>query len=675
MTLTWKIFIGNAAVVTAVLGITLLLTDRSATRAANAAIDRSLGATREQVTAVLAARDSSLARSAEVFVQNPQFRALVQQKKQESVPDQAVEAAHQIGAYYVQITDDQGMRMARSDDPAAPAVSLAESPLFGGALEGRRTSGVAQGSRDGKGILLQAVAVPIDATSPGTVVGAFMATRLIGDSLAREIKNASQSDVEVVFFSLDTANVPHVVGSTLPRGPALDGALTKRSDQLKMATGMAGAAASDSAASQVREEFAIGDTTYVGKGGTLKSAGGSVLGGYLAMRSRDAELAGFAALRRTILLGGAIGLLIAMGLSYVTAHQTTRPIGALVAATKRATEGDYNAEIPGTGKDEIGILAGAFRGLLTDLREKQALVELLSAGGGATVPIAFTPTMKIAAGGAGVIEPGQLFVKRYMVKEVLGVGGMGVVFKALDQELNEFVAIKTLKQDMLNKDPSALDRFRSEIRLARKISHRNVVRTHDIGEAEGVYYITMEYVEGKSLKELIRVRGRLPVQATLTIGKQLCRGLEVAHQEGIIHRDIKPQNLAVDPNGVLKIMDFGIARLAQRTEGHTQQGMVVGTPEYMAPEQLMGDNVDARVDVYAAGVVLYECLIGQPPIVADNVLTLITRKLETIPDSPHAVQADVPQALSDLVMRAMARDANERPQTAAEFAERLAELG
>ena len=674
MTLTWKIFIGNAAVVTAVLGITLLLTDRSANRAANAAIDRSLGATREQVTAVLAARDSSLARSAEVFVQNPRFRSLVQGKQQESMHDQASEAAGVIGAYYVQITDDQGMRMARSDDAAAPPVSLAESPLFGGALEGKRTSGVAQGTKDGKGILLQAVAIPIRADTI-KVVGALMATRLVGDSLAREIKRASQSDVEVVFFSLDTANVPHVVGSTLPLGPALDSALAKRGAQLKKATGMAGDAAGDSAASQAREEFSIGDTTYVGKGGTLKSAGGSNLGGYLAMRSRDAELAGFAALRRTILLGGAIGLLIAMGLSYVTAHQTTRPVGALVAATKRATEGDYNAEIPGTGKDEIGILAGAFRGLLMDLREKQALVELLSSGGTPTVPIAFTPTMKIASGAAGVIEPGQLFVKRYMVKEVLGVGGMGVVFKALDQELNEMVAIKTLKQDMLNQDPTALDRFRSEIRLARKISHRNVVRTHDIGEAAGVYYITMEYVEGKSLKELIRARGRLPVAASITIGKQLCRGLEVAHQEGIIHRDIKPQNLAVDPNGVLKIMDFGIARLAQRTEGHTQQGMVVGTPEYMAPEQLMGDDVDARVDVYAAGVVLYECLTGQPPIVADNVLTLITRKLETMPESPHALQADIPQALSDLVMRAMARDANERPQSAADFAERLAELG
>src|SRR3989337_2513457 len=140
---------------------------------------------------------------------------------------------------------------------------------------------------------------------------------------------------------------------------------------------------------------------------------------------------------------------------------------------------------------------------------------------------------------------------------------MGMVFKAVDAELGEVIAIKALKQELLGEDPTALERFKSEIRLARRISHRNVVRTHDLGEFSGVYFITMEYVEGTSLKQLIRERGRLPLAVTLTVGKQLCRALEVAHEQGVIHRDIKPQNMVVEADGVLKVMDFGIARLAK----------------------------------------------------------------------------------------------------------------
>jgi eukaryotic-like serine/threonine-protein kinase len=198
-----------------------------------------------------------------------------------------------------------------------------------------------------------------------------------------------------------------------------------------------------------------------------------------------------------------------------------------------------------------------------------------------------------------------------------------------------------------------------------------VVRTHDLGEVNGVYFISMEYVEGKSLKELIRARGRLSAAATLTIGKQLLRALEVAHEQGVIHRDIKPQNVVVTPDGVLKVMDFGIARLANRTQGVTQAGMVVGTPEYMAPEQLLGDDVDVRADLYAAGVLLYECLTGNTPFKADSPITLITKVLEERPRSPREVTPEVPASLSDLVMRALDKDRAQRPQTATQFHDAL----
>jgi serine/threonine-protein kinase len=275
----------------------------------------------------------------------------------------------------------------------------------------------------------------------------------------------------------------------------------------------------------------------------------------------------------------------------------------------------------------------------------------------------------------GGVAPGMTFANRYEVKELLGAGGMGLVFRAMDTELGEVIALKTLKKEMLDQDPNALERFKSEIRLARRISHRNVVRTHDLGEHSGSYFITMEYVEGRSLKELIRERGRLPVPVTLTVGKQLCRALEVAHAAGVIHRDIKPQNMVVQSDGVLKVMDFGIARLASGHGSMTHAGMIVGTPEYMSPEQLMGDELDGRADIYAVGCVLYECLVGNTPITADTPITIIAKVMEETPRAPHTAYADIPVALSELVMACLAKKAADRPASALEVHDRLEALG
>jgi serine/threonine-protein kinase len=178
-------------------------------------------------------------------------------------------------------------------------------------------------------------------------------------------------------------------------------------------------------------------------------------------------------------------------------------------------------------------------------------------------------------------------------------------------------------------------------------------------------------VEGQSLKHLIQSRGHLPINVACTVGKQLCRALEVAHEQGVIHRDIKPQNLIVDPSGTLKVMDFGIARLAARTDGVTQKGMAIGTPEYMAPEQLLGDNVDFRADLYATGCVLFECLTGRPPFVADSPVTLVAKQLEETPPSPSSLNSEVPEALAELVLRTLNKDAGQRPQSATELHEAL----
>jgi len=253
---------------------------------------------------------------------------------------------------------------------------------------------------------------------------------------------------------------------------------------------------------------------------------------------------------------------------------------------------------------------------------------------------------------------------------------MGVVYRALDRELQEPVAIKTLKPEaMLN--ASALERFKQEIRLARKIAHRNVVRTYDLGELNGIYYLTMEYVEGTSLKSLIQNRGKLPLTVTLTVGKQLCRALEVAHQEGIIHRDIKPQNMVVEPSGFLKVMDFGIARLVNppKGKGLTEAGTSIGTPDYMSPEQLSGAELDARSDLYSAGVVLFECVTGTLPYEADTSWALVAKHIEEPVPDPRTRNAEVPEPLARVILKAMAKEPQQRYRTAGELYDALALIG
>ncbi len=671
LSLTSKIFLATAAIVAAVLGATLVLTGISANRAAERAVNKALATTQEQVRTQLAERAKTLQGNAQTFVGASTFFSLIQTaiktKQYGDVLDQAMEGADRTGAKWVQITDADGVRIAKSDEPLAPQDSLGGSALIGKVLQdGLPISGYGNPTDTS---LIQAVSVPIIGPG-GTPIGVLMAVLPVDSTFATNVRNASGGETDIAVYALDQAGKPHLAGSSLGR-----------SDALTTLIGKLSATAADSTNKLTAEEN-VGGRHYVASASALLAASGRPVGGVVVLRDRDREFAAFNRLRLILLFSGGVGLLIAGLLSFGIARQITRPVGELVVATRRAAQGDYSADIEVTATGEIGTLADAFRAMLNDLRDKQALVEFLGGntpGEARTVrmsqvisAIGETAVMQLQEGG---ITPGSRFAQRYEVKEVLGVGGMGMVFKAVDSELGELIAIKTLKQDILTSDTSALERFKSEIRLARKISHRNVVRTHDLGEFSGVYYITMEYVEGKSLKELVRSRGRLPIPVALGVAKQLCRALEVAHEQGVIHRDIKPQNMVVEPDGTLKVMDFGIARLANRQTGVTQAGMVVGTPEYMAPEQLMGDDIDARADIYAAGCVIYECLTGSPPITADNQISLIAKLLEETPIPPRVVNPEVSQPLSDLVMRVLSKKAADRPQTATELHDLIAAIG
>ena len=233
-----------------------------------------------------------------------------------------------------------------------------------------------------------------------------------------------------------------------------------------------------------------------------------------------------------------------------------------------------------------------------------------------------------------------------------------MVYKATDSQLDETVAIKTLPGDVMTRSPEDLERFKREIRLARKITHRNVLRTYDYGEAEGVYFISMEFVRGYTLAELLDEAPdrRMPSRASVGIGRQICRGLQAAHEQGIIHRDIKPQNVLIDAKGEVKLMDFGIARMAESAEAMTQAGLIVGTPHYMSPEQVQGKALDARSDVYSMGVMIYEMLVGRRPFDAPSLTAVLTAHITEKPRPPIELRAEIGREINSIVMRCLEKD-------------------
>jgi len=292
--------------------------------------------------------------------------------------------------------------------------------------------------------------------------------------------------------------------------------------------------------------------------------------------------------------------------------------------------------------------------------------------GGTTSSMA---TMRMEATQAAATAPaasitelasGALFANRYRIEQILGRGGMGIVYKATDTQLDEQVAIKTLPGDVMTRSPEELERFKREIRLARKITHRNVLRTYDYGEAEGVYFISMECVRGYTLAELLSEAPdhRLAPRVALGIARQICRGLQAAHEQGIIHRDIKPQNVLIDHKGEVKLMDFGIARMAEAKEGMTQAGLIVGTPHYMSPEQVQGKQLDPRSDVYSMGVLIYEMLVGAKPFSAPSLTAVLAAHLAETPKPPIEQRPEIGREVNSIVVRCLAKNPKDRYQDA-----------
>lgn len=644
LSLNLKFFLLTAFIILLLVVVTILFSSRRATALAHEAIRSDLKQTLSVFETFQNDRYEKLKIANKIIAQNPHIQAYIQEADSNSILDLARDTEESIKSDFIMVTDVDGVILARTDRPGASGQNVSQVPLIAGALEGEEVSGLILENES----LYHAIALPV---VTGDVITAALAVGYsINNPLVLQIKELTHS--EAAFF--------------VERGELSLIASTITGEREDLTSAVFKAAKPDEPF-----EFQLGPEKYVGVFRPLTNMDGKTLGRFAAFRSLDRELFAFRQFQKNVLIVGLGIMVLAFLLSFFGSRRITGPLRNLTTAVNEVKEGNYDVPIEATTRDEVGVLAESFKKLLAQLKEKQQLVEYLSQQPTVTTNAATIPTPQATRAGqtAGSqtsaslasISPGSIIANRYEVQSVLGAGGMGVVLKALDRQLDEVVALKLLKGEVFEQDPVALDRFKQELKLARRITHRNVVRTYDYSELDHYYVISMEYVKGITLKHLIRQRGMLPVRIGLQIGKQICSALDAAHERGVVHRDMKPQNVLLESTGDVKIMDFGIARVADM-KGMTSTGTVMGTPDYMSPEQAQGLALDHRTDIYSTGVVLYEVFTGKLPFTADSALAVLNKHIREAVPNPISINPALPPALEQVLARALAKNPDQRYQ-------------
>ena len=310
-------------------------------------------------------------------------------------------------------------------------------------------------------------------------------------------------------------------------------------------------------------------------------------------------------------------------------------------------------------------------GRLNRLAARQSYLALPAAGGAANGDGGLDGTVPtLQQEPTGEVVPGTILLDRFKVERALGRGGMGMVFLATDQKIGEEVALKVIASN-LAEDPSAAERFRREVGAARKITHTNVIRIHDLEEDGRLLFLSMEYFPGIDLAELLSRRGTLPLDEGRAVLAQVCAALTAAHRAGVVHRDLKPGNVLINDKGEVRVIDFGLAK-ASYMHSMTATGLIMGTPEYMAPEQVRGRATDHRTDIYALGAMAYHLLCGQPPFKGDTPIAIGFQHCAEPPPPPSSINPELPESVESAILRCMEKDPAQRFEAVTDFKDALA---
>ncbi len=670
MGLTKKILLFTALLTVGIVVATLAFSTVQANGLAQANLAERLTNSREIWAAFQTDRLAKLKVAVRTLGNEPTFKALIEQNDAATIADTLTERGEDLGANFFMATNPSGLLLARSDKPTERGTDLSKDPVVAMSVRGEEASGLWQEGDH----LFHAVSTPMATgeRQQGVLLAGYALDAAVAKSLSRLIGG------EIAFLTGSGQTV-----STSSLGP-LEAAL---SVALKAA-----------GPSKPNEPFdlTVAGGNYRAVSYSLENAARKPVGSLVVLASYEKEMAPFIRFRNALFMVGGLMTILGLAGAQLIARRITDPILLLVNRVHQARDGSFSGGIPVHSTDEVGSLAKAFNGLLTELREKEQFIEFMrtaQASGGTTnlPPMAGSldtgATLGLTAGttpggtvtGDAVLLQGSVFANRYKILETLGRGGMGVVFRAKDNQLDEVVALKTLRSDVISQDPTLLPRFKQEIKLARKITHKNVLRTHDFGEFSGTPYISMEYLEGVTLKDLQKRKGALPVGVGLQIAKQMCHGLAAAHAGGVVHRDIKPQNMLIIPEtGDLKIMDFGIATVSNvkddkkpEDSGITGAGVVLGTPDYLPPELGHGEPADFRSDIYSMGVVLFELFTGTLPFHGDSALQIVVHHMQTPPPTPRSIKPAIPADLDAVISRCLQKDRAARFQTVVELTDAL----
>jgi HAMP domain-containing protein len=701
LALPWKVFLGGIAVLALVLALMFAMLWQWAQRSGEAIVQRELEQSADIAGQYLAARQRSLAGGARVFVQSPNFRSFVHEHLTDELLDQTIEAQEQLDARWVFVVDENGILLAKSDEPSAAGVGMGNVPLIAGALQGSVTTGF---GTSGDSLLFQTVAVPI--VVPGQApIGALVATKAVDSSLARDVRAASSADI--VFYVRD-GGTRAVVSSF--------------GDGLRVPLG-------SDVTSQPRGHVAVRGVRYATYATALTTSGGAIVGGYVVMSARDAASADIVEVRRALLFAALLGIILLAIVALLIDRTVSRPLRALATVARRAENGDVQyagAIVERSSRDEVAALTEAVESLAEDVHDRAVLTTAMTAalpsiaraqGAAAVAPAQTLSVLRVQGASSRVsttapLRPGaapadshpadpahdDVVAGRYRIDSVLATGDLGITYRARDRVTGSTVALKRYRVARFADDSAAVvEALREEIR-ARRLAHRNVVRLREAGEDAGVPFATMDYVEGLALDTLLRAGGPLAEDAVVAIARQLCRALEAAEAAGAVHGSLAPRHIMLGYDGVVRVSDFALARHERRmrrgrasaagdvsrgSEIPHLAGATVGAPEYMSPEQLIGEEPTAQTDLYAAGVVLYECVTGATPFRTDSPLAFLAQKLG---DSESANGANELRAsrptrgtaapvLSEVIARMIAPDTARRARSAGELLERLERAG